>query len=176
MGRPSRPSGSGASASPLARAVASARERPPGRWAGGGVAGRRAAFAAYRRASARCSSVNGSVSCRSARAQPMVTPTCTDRPATWIGRVTAALIRAGHLLGVTLPGSAGQQHRELVAAETGDHIAGAGGFLQPAGDLDQHLVADQVSEVIVDLLEPVEVDEQQRHRMAVDCRRRSGGT
>ena len=55
------------------------------------------------------------------------------------------------------------EHRELVAAEAGHRVAGADRVAQPVGDLDQQLVAGGVAEAVVDLLEAVEVQEQDRH-------------
>ncbi len=57
-----------------------------------------------------------------------------------------------------------QQHAELVAAESGDHVALARGAAEPGGDRPQQLVAALVAESVVDVLEVVQVDEQ--HRVA----------
>ena len=56
-----------------------------------------------------------------------------------------------------------QQHRELVPAETGDGVDVAGVGHQPPRDLDQHGVTRGVAEPVVDRLEAVEVDEEQRN-------------
>ena len=53
-----------------------------------------------------------------------------------------------------------QQHRELVAAEAGDGVAGTDRAVEPLGDGLQELVADGVSERVVDQLEAVEVEEE----------------
>ena len=58
------------------------------------------------------------------------------------------------------------EHGELVAAEARHGVARARGRAEAARHLQQHLVADVVPEAVVDLLEPVEVDEQQRDRCA----------
>ena len=55
---------------------------------------------------------------------------------------------------------AGQQHRELVAAEAGHRVTGAQHPAQPDRDLHQHRVAGGVPERVVHLLEAVEVDQQ----------------
>ena len=55
-----------------------------------------------------------------------------------------------------------EQHRELVAAESGGGVADPHRLLDAAGDLDEHLVADRVAEGVVDRLEVVEVEEQHR--------------
>ena len=59
-------------------------------------------------------------------------------------------------------GSVGEQHRELVTAEPGDHVGRPGGARQAAGDLDEELVAHLVTERVVDLLEAVEIDHDHR--------------
>ena len=62
--------------------------------------------------------------------------------------------------------AAGSQHDdELVAAEAGEEGAVTDGASDPLGEHDgQQAVADAVAEAVVDRLEVVEVDEQQRHR------------
>ena len=55
-----------------------------------------------------------------------------------------------------------RQHRlEFVAAQASDLAVVAHDGLQPIGDLAQQRVADRVAERIVDVLEPVEVDQEQ---------------
>ena len=54
-----------------------------------------------------------------------------------------------------------QQHDELVAAVPADRVGFAHHRRQPLGRQAQHLVADGVAEVVVDLLEAVEIEEQQ---------------
>jgi len=56
----------------------------------------------------------------------------------------------------------GQQDRELVAAEPRQEVAPADDRAEAARDLDEQLVAVIVAERVVDLLEAVEVDEQER--------------
>ena len=63
-----------------------------------------------------------------------------------------------------------EEHGELVAGEAREQRPGAGiaGELgidhdaQPVGDHDQQLIAAGMAEAVVDLLEPVEIDEQHR--------------
>jgi hypothetical protein len=55
-----------------------------------------------------------------------------------------------------------EHHGELVAAEAGGEVGGAQVQPQPVGDPDQQQVARRVAERVVDRLEPVEVDEEQR--------------
>ena len=57
------------------------------------------------------------------------------------------------------------EHHEFVAAEAGHEILRPQHFAQPAGDRAQRLVAAGMAERVVDLLELVEVDEQQRRQL-----------
>ena len=57
------------------------------------------------------------------------------------------------------------EHHELVAAEARDEILGPQHLAQPLGDRAQQLVAAGMAERVVDLLELVEVDEQQRRQL-----------
>ena len=59
-----------------------------------------------------------------------------------------------------------QEHRELVAAEARQRVAAAHHLAQADGDLLEQAVARVVPERVVDLLEAVEVDQQQRGRLA----------
>ena len=61
----------------------------------------------------------------------------------------------------------GQQHGELVATEPGDDVGVAHGPAQDAADRDEELVAGVVAEAVVDLLEVVEVEQQDRAALAV---------
>src|SRR5690606_25392263 len=54
------------------------------------------------------------------------------------------------------------KHHELVAAEPGDEILRTQHSPQPVGDHAQQAVAAGMTERIVDLLELIEIDEQQR--------------
>ena len=56
-----------------------------------------------------------------------------------------------------------QQHRELVAAEPGDCVARPNQPPQPAAEIADQLVAGEMPKRVVDLLEMIEVDQQQRH-------------
>ena len=71
-------------------------------------------------------------------------------------------------------GDAVDEHGELVAAEPGEHLTAADAPTKAFRDLDQHLVAQSVPEGVVDLLEPVEVQEQEGERRPV-ARRASTG-
>jgi hypothetical protein len=52
---------------------------------------------------------------------------------------------------------------ELVAAEARDHVLRAGRLAQPIGERPDETVAGRVAEVVVDGLQPVQVDEQCRN-------------
>ena len=60
-----------------------------------------------------------------------------------------------------------QDHRELVAAQTGEHIGLPQAGAQLVGDPDEQLVAGVVAQGVVDRLEAVEVEDQQRAGGAV---------
>ena len=61
-------------------------------------------------------------------------------------------------------GAAVEQHDELVAAHPADRVRPAQGARQPGRDRDEQPVAGAVAEGVVDVLEVVEVEEQQRAR------------
>src|SRR5689334_16467617 len=63
------------------------------------------------------------------------------------------------------------EHHELVAAEAGDEILRTQHLAQPLGNRAEQLVAAGMAERVVDLLELVEVDEQQR-RLPIGLARR----
>jgi hypothetical protein len=63
-----------------------------------------------------------------------------------------------------MPVDLGQQDGELVAAEAGDGVGAAQRAGEPPGDLDQQRVAAAVAQGVVDVLEPVQVDQQQSDR------------
>src|SRR2546426_6926214 len=60
-------------------------------------------------------------------------------------------------------GGLDEEDRELVAAVAGDDVDPARLFHEDLGDLTQGLVADRVAELVVDALEPVEVEKHDRH-------------
>ena len=59
-----------------------------------------------------------------------------------------------------------EQHGELVAADARDGVDAPEAAAEALGDLDQELIAVVVPEVVVDQLEPVEVEEQHRGELA----------
>ena len=67
-----------------------------------------------------------------------------------------------------LVGIAVRQHDdELVAAEAPQHVGGLDPGTQPLGKLDQQGVAGGVSERIVDILEVIEIEKDQRELLAL---------
>ena len=63
-----------------------------------------------------------------------------------------------------------EQGHELVPAEAGEGVGAPQAGAEPLGHLDEELVADLVAQTVVDHLEAVEIDEQQRV-----CRAGAGG-
>lgn len=76
--------------------------------------------------------------------------------------------RAQPLAGKPRPGEAGfwHQHRELLAAETAEHVAAAGDPAQLVRDRLKHGVAGRMAVSVVDRLEPVDVEQGERKRTA----------
>ncbi|VXC59054.1 conserved hypothetical protein [Nocardioides sp. AX2bis] len=70
----------------------------------------------------------------------------------------------GEVGGVVDAGQGRGEDGELVAAEADQEVVRADHGAEPAGHLDQHGVALVVTEQVVDPLEPVEVEQEQRHR------------
>ncbi|MNV67223.1 hypothetical protein D3C71_1600130 [compost metagenome] len=68
----------------------------------------------------------------------------------------------GYLLGVAVAGEVVKQDDEFVAAEAEQLVSGAQGFFQAHSHFHQHAITDVVAEAIVDQLEAVQIDEQQR--------------
>ena len=92
---------------------------------------------------------------------PMLASMCTRIPPTANERSSAARSRRPVALRRRLV--AGVEHdRELVAAEPRQRVARPQRLLQARADLAQHLVAGVMAERVVELLEAVEVDQQQR--------------
>ncbi len=59
-----------------------------------------------------------------------------------------------------------QQHREFIAAETGEHAIVADRRVQAIGDALQHAVPEVVAQRVVDRFEVVHVQEQQRESLS----------
>ena len=62
--------------------------------------------------------------------------------------------------GLALADDACEDHAELVAAEAGHRVTGPDRLSEPATEPDKQLVAVGVPEGVVDVLEPVEVDDR----------------
>ena len=73
-----------------------------------------------------------------------------------------AVHRTGDLLGRAGARDVCEQDAELVATEAGDGVGLAQDAVQARADLAQEEIAGVVAERVVDLLEPVEVDQEQR--------------
>ena len=72
-----------------------------------------------------------------------------------------------HRRGLARLGDVLQQHAELVAADARDEVVAAHAGAQARGDHLQQAVADLVAEAVVDLLEVVQVEEQERRGLVV---------
>jgi hypothetical protein len=75
--------------------------------------------------------------------------------------------RAPRRLGVRARRAALGQEGHLVAAQAGQDVARAHDAPQPVGDEAQELVADVVAQRVVDELEAVDVDEEERRPAAI---------
>ena len=69
-------------------------------------------------------------------------------------------------VGLRVVVQAAEQDGELVAAEPRDGVAGTQAGLEAARRLDEQLVADQVAEAVVDDLEAIEIEVEDRERVA----------
>jgi hypothetical protein len=67
-----------------------------------------------------------------------------------------------------------QQHRELVAAQTRNRVGGAQRAPQPRRHLLQHLIAGMMAVGVVDLLEAVQIDHEQRQPLFIAGRSQNG--
>ena len=91
----------------------------------------------------------------------------TSRPSMTIGWASVARMRSTATTAASSAGEVGEQHRELVAAEPRGRVAGSEQAFEPAGHGAQQCVAGGVAEAVVDGLEVVQVEQQDRHREAV---------
>ena len=96
---------------------------------------------------------------------PIDTPSCTSRSIDAHRLVQRRIDAVGDHHGVLGMVQSLAQHHELVATEAGHRVAGAHDRTDPVGDGDQDLVAQLVTHRVVDRLEVVQVDEQQRDRV-----------
>ena len=99
---------------------------------------------------------------------PMLVVTRRRRPSavTVACSRTVAHERRGDVLGLACVG-VGQQYRELVAAEPRERVARAQPILQERRDRQDELVTGMVAERVVDVLEVVEVEDEQRPARSV---------
>ena len=87
-----------------------------------------------------------------------------DEPSMKKGCETALMIADGELAQPFAIADPRQHDLELVAAEPPDQPGFADRALQPLRDLLEQRVADRMAERVVDRLEPVEVEQEQRGR------------
>ena len=92
----------------------------------------------------------------------MLAVTSTVAPWREIGLPITSRSRAASDDRVRGPTHVRQQHRELVAAQPGDHAGLTDRLDEPLGDLDQHGVGDLAAVGVVDGTEAVDVDQQER--------------
>ena len=123
-------------------------------------------FAAYIAASALRMS-RSTLLTRSASATPTLQPMRNWRPSISNGwRQDSRTWRATAIAASTF-GRVIDEHRELVAAEPRDRVAGARALHETVREVAQQRIARAVPEAVVDGLEIVEVDEQHGRRHAV---------
>ena len=125
----------------------------------------------YMSASARRSS-DAAVSSGSAWARPMLASGCQSPSSKCTGSASTASTRTAQV-GDGVGISDGARDHELVAAVATDLLGGPHSVAQAPGHDPEHLVAGVVAVAVVDLLEPVEVDEQDAEvALAVGWQRR----
>ena len=90
----------------------------------------------------------------------MLPCTSSDTPAISQGSAIALRSLSATASAAALVGRALAQHAELVAAEPGDELALADDVVEPGRDDRQELVPPVMAERVVDLLEPLEIDEE----------------
>jgi hypothetical protein len=78
--------------------------------------------------------------------------------------VTASLCPCRESLRLLVVATGGED-RELVAPLAGERVLRAHGRREGAGNLDQRTIPDQVSQRVVDLLEPIEVKHHHCERL-----------
>ena len=91
----------------------------------------------------------------------------TSRWPARIGCASSSRIRCAASAASWLSVDVLEQDGELVAAEAGRGVRAADARVEAAGDLDEHLVAGGVPERVVDRLEVVEVEEDDRQAAAL---------
>ena len=118
---------------------------------------RRLVFLRYIAASARARSSSIPAVWLSWEAPPALTETVSGRPLMATGSVIDLVDAVDEPVDASIVVVLDDDH-ELVAADPSDGVRGAGDGSEPAGDLDEDVVTGGVTEVVVDGLEPVDVD------------------
>ena len=143
-------------------------ERPPIRSTSNSVTWppRPRSLARYMATSASCKRSSREVPA-SLNAMPMLMVATTSWPPLSRMRLTQRLEHpVGHLAGILGRAHALEDDHELVAAETRQGVTRPDGTPEALGDDAEQLVADLVTEVVVDDLEPIDVAEEHGHPAA----------
>ena len=110
-------------------------------------------------------------------ATPMLVPMVRVAPLMSMGWLTASDDSGGQGVGLGVGGGKVLHDDELVATESGDQVVTAHALKQPGGGGSQNGVTGQVAVGVVDLLEPVEIEQVDRELInrRGGARRRTGG-
>ena len=125
------------------------------------------ALARLRAISASRSRTPGSATPGAPITMPMLALRKTSRPSTLNGSRRTASSSPGKVAGLAARGDPVEHHRELVAAEAGDGVAGPDCPEEPLADLGQEAVADRVPERLVDHREAHEVEQDHGDRIVI---------
>ncbi len=120
------------------------------------------AFARWSAISACLSSSNGWCADGAATAMPRLAPTATSVPSRSYALLEGGLDPRRDPLGLADAAHRPEQDPELVGAQPGDRVGGPRRAQQPLADLGEQGVAGGMAEALVDDLEPVEVEQDQR--------------
>ena len=101
---------------------------------------------------------------------PMLAPEAQLVPADAVGLAELVQQLLRHRRRLARLGDVLEEHAELVAADARDEVVAAHARLQARGHDLQQAVADLVAEAVVDLLEVVHVEEQERRGLVVPAR------
>ena len=104
----------------------------------------------------------------------MLDSTCRCRSPTWNGSSKRGVHPAGESLGVEEAADVRRKYGELVATEAGHGVGIAHHVAESFGHLDQQRVPSVVAEGVVDLFEPVDVEDHQRKALARTISRGDG--
>ena len=122
---------------------------------------------AYMATSARCISCSKVEQCSGHSTIPIEASTSSVSPCRANGCSSALMAARATLTAASTPSTSGSSMRELVAAQPGHRVAAPQHLAQARPHLAQQQVAGVVAERVVDLLEAVEVDQQQRGLLAL---------